>query len=330
MKLRVGIVGLGPAWANRHVPALRALPTRFRVSAVCDPVAHRAELAAAEFGARQVDSFRALAAAEDVDALMLLSARWYGALPIHAACEAGKAVYCAASIDLAAKEATELRDRVRSAGIAFMAELPNRLAPATIRLKELIATRLGQPRMIFCNQRHAAGGGHNGSADIDTRRLIEMVDWSCYVVGRQPTSVVGASCPSEPGGTVDYSLMMLDFAQPGGPGAQAQIACGSYVPRAWGEAASFRRPADMQVVCERGIAFVDLPAGLVWFDGAGQHLEALDHERPVGEQLLMQFHRMVGSLVLNTTNLEDAYRAVSIVLAARKSSLDGRRVALPS
>lgn len=328
MKLRVGLVGLGPAWGSRHLPALRALPARFRVQAVCDPVAHRAEIAAAEFGARQVDGFRELAAAEDIDALMLLSARWYGPLPILAACDAGKAIYCAASIDLAAAQAQHIRDHVRKAGIAFMAELPNRLAPATIRLKELIATRLGPPRLLFCNQRHAALSNATSPADVDTRRLVEMVDWCSYVVGRQPKAVIGAGEPTDAGRPVDYALMMLEFGEPGGPGAQAQIACGSYVPQAWAEAASFRRPADMQVVCERGIAFVDLPAGLVWFDSAGQHHESLDSERPVGEQLLMQFHRMVSSLLLNTANLEDAYRAITTVLAARRSAEAGQRVLL--
>ena len=38
-------------------------------------------------------------------------------------------------------------------GIAFMAEFPRRQAPATLRLKELIATRLGEPRLLFCHRR---------------------------------------------------------------------------------------------------------------------------------------------------------------------------------
>ena len=33
-----------------------------------------------------------------------------------------------------------------ASGVAFMAEFPRRLFPATLRLKELIATRLGKPR----------------------------------------------------------------------------------------------------------------------------------------------------------------------------------------
>ena len=338
MKLRLGLVGLGPSWAARHRPALQTLASRFVLKAVCDPVAHRAEQVAEEFGARAVDGYRAVASAEDVDALLILSARWFGALPILAACDHGKAVYCGASVDIEAPEAAELRERVRDSGIAFMAEFPNRLAPATIRLQELIATRLGRPKLLFCNQRHtneSGGGKQNGNGhaarDANMRHLVEMVDWCRYVVGSEATSVVGAS-HNPTGGShgEDYSLMSLDFSEQGeaGTGPLAQITCGRYVPTNLTEAGAFRRPADMQVICESGIAFIDLPNTLVWFDSAGQHTEALDKDRPVGEQLLMHFHRAVSSLVLKTASLEDAYRAMSTVIAARRSHQEGRRISI--
>jgi predicted dehydrogenase len=336
LKLRLGLIGLGNNWQNRHMPALRALSDRFEVRAVCDPVAHRAQQLAAEFRARAVDSFREVAFAEDIDAVLLLSARWFGSLPIIAACEAGKAVYCGASLELNAEEAVTLREKVREAGIAFMAEFPCRLAPATLRLQELMATKLGAPRLLFCNQRHTAvaqnnhqvGGAPSGGA-LNMRQTIEMVDWCRYLVGTEPQSVMGLTHPGDPMESAeDYLLMVLDFDIPkdGKSRPQAQIACGSYVRKAWSEATAFRRPADLQIVCERGIAFVDLPSSLVWFDSAGQHMESLESERPVGEQLLLHFHRQVASLLLKTASLEDAYRAMSIVIAAQQSHREGRRV----
>ena len=77
--------------------------------------------------------------------------------------------------------------------------------------------------------------------------------------------------------------------------------------------------------CARGVAFVDLPSTVVWFDEAGRHMESLASERPVGEQMLMHFHRAVTSLVRKTADLEDAYRALKVVLAAQSSSETGRR-----
>jgi predicted dehydrogenase len=96
----------------------------------------------------------------------------------------------------------------------------------------------------------------------------------------------------------------------------------------WPEAIHFRPPASLQVCCERGVAFIDFPATLIWFDEAGQHRESLERERPVGEQLLTHFHRAVTSLVRKTADLEDAYRALQIVLAARQSWSENKRVAI--
>lgn len=337
MKLRVGLVGLGEVWQHRHAPALRMLADRFEVRAICDQVGHRAEQAAAEFAASTVDGYRALAQREDIDAVLVLAPQWYGALPILAACDSGKAVYCAAGLDLDAEEARAVKQRVEQAGIAFMAEFPRRQAPATIRLRELIASRLGVPRLLFCHRRSmtepAASGptNHRTPRPAACRDLIDLVDWCRYVVDRDPTGVTGLMHPSgcEPG-KEDYQMMSLDFSERGQPGSGpiAQISCGRYIPADWREAITYRPPAEMQVACEQGVAFVDLPATVVWFDQSGRHQESLDSERPVGEQMLRQFYWAVTSLVRKTCDLEDAYQALRIVQQARRSHVEGRRLEL--
>ncbi len=336
MRLRVGLVGLGDAWETRHRPALRTLSDRFEVRAVCSEVALLAKRTAVEFQATAVDGFRALTAREDIDAILMLSPQWYGPLPILAACDSGKAVYCAAALELDPEQAREVRRRVEQSGIAFMAELPRRHAAATLRLKELIATRLGPPRLLFCHLRAAipnlSGPQRNRCLKArSTRDLIELVDWCRYVVGSEPISVTGVqSAPSENVQDGLYRMMSLQFAaaEESGRGPAAQISCGYYLPSEWPEAITFRPPAALQVCCENGVAFIDLPASLVWFDQAGRHLESLETERPVGEQLLALFHRAVTSLVRKTNELEDAYRALSIVLNADRSVSEGRRIPL--
>lgn len=339
MKLRAGIVGLGDAWESRHKHALRALSDRFEIRAVCCEVAHLAEQAAKDFRAEEMDGFRALCARNDVDVVLILSPAWYGTLPILAACDHGKSVYCGAALDIdSPDEASMLKKRVEEAGIAFMAEFPRRLAPATLRLKELIATRLGKPRLLFCHRRSSvepAGGSRRPTRNCPTmqREMIEQVDWCRYVAGMEPTSVMGIrhSLTGQPDGD-DYQMMSLDFSPVGqvGAGPVAQISCGRYFPSSWPEAVSFRPPAALQVCCERGMAFIDLPSGLTWFDEAGRHLESLDSERPVGEHLLMQFYRGVTSLLRKVNDLEDAYRALSVVIAARESYYSGKRIVLPN
>ncbi len=217
MKLRVGLVGLGSAWEMRHRPALRALGDRFEVRAVCDQIALRAEQAAREWNAQPVDGYRALAKRPDIDAVLMLAPQWYGYLPILAACDAGKAVYCANTLELDLAQARELKERVEKAGVAFMSEFPRRQAPATLRLKELIATRLGAPRLMFCHTRVPAEQGH-GSVRLGTcmspmHDLVELVDWCRYVVGREPTSVLGLRHRAA-GDSLedDYQMMSLDFS----------------------------------------------------------------------------------------------------------------------
>lgn len=333
MKLRIGLIGHGDAWQTRHRPAIRVLHDRFDVRAVFSTVAKLAENVAAEFQADVVDGYRSLVARCDIDAVIVLERNWLGWLPVMAACEAGKAVYWAGDLDFDTRRDAELRSLVEESGVAFMVEFPRRFAPATLRLKELIATRLGDPQLIFCHRRlplaSVEKSAHKEVAPSDParRELIELIDWCRYVVGREPATVSSVNHDNEVAS--DYRCMSVAFPASGkSPGVTAQISCGSYIRSTWHEASGFRPPSAMQICCQRGIAFIDLPTTLVWFDEAGRNMETLDTESPVGEQLLSRFHRSVTSLVRNMGDLDDAYRAVSIFEAALKSESEGRRIEL--
>jgi len=100
------------------------------------------------------------------------------------------------------------------------------------------------------------------------------------------------------------------------------------MPAGWQEATAYRPPAAVQVSCEKGVAFVDLPSTLIWFDDAGRHQEVLDTELPVGQQLLTQFHRAVTSLVRKIGDLDDTYRALDILSRAQQSIVNAKRESL--
>jgi predicted dehydrogenase len=253
-----------------------------------------------------------------------------------AACEAGKAVYSSVALDIAPDQLGEIRRRVQDSGVAFMAELPRRHAPATIRLKELMATRLGQPTQMFCHERmtteqqtsHLRRGNY---CPLTWRSLMELVDWCSYLVDRDPTAVVSSlHHPVTNHMNSYYQSVSLQFDGHAEEhlSANAQLSVGYYIPEAWQEALSFRRPASIQICCENGVAFIDLPSKLVWFDEAGQHTESLDADRPVGEQMLINFHRSVTSLVRDPTDLADAYRALQVVTSAHESAKSGQRIPL--
>ena len=332
MKLRIGIIGHGDAWQTRHGPALRVLHDRFDVRAVFSTVTKLAENIASEFQADAVDGYRALVSRCDIDAVIILQKTWLGWLPLLAACEAGKAVYWAGDLGLEVDHDQELRRSIDASGVSFMVEFPRRFAPATLRLKELIATRLGQPKMIFCHQRmleHEAACP-TGHADPVRRELTELIDWCHYVVGRPASRVTSLQHPGlqhtgDTDSSSDYRCLSLSFApEDDAPAVTAQLSCGSYIPAAWQEAIGFRAPAAMHLCCERGIAYLDLPHGLVWFDEAGRNMETLDTEQPVGQQLLSSFHRSVTSLLRNASDIEDAFAAAAVLAAADQSDQEGR------
>lgn len=340
MRLRIGLIGLSGDWSHRHLPALRMLQDRFEVAGVYSSVAAFADSVAREFKTRQYDGFRELLRRDDIDAALMLESDWYGTAPVSAACDFGKAIYCGSEIDFDPQLATELKQVVDHAGIAFVAEFPRRYAPASLRLKELIATRLGQPQLLFCHKRltcEQKNGPRNGrslAARAD-RELMELIDWCSFIVGHEIRSVYCTEHRRPSGDTQeqmgpDYQSLSIDLSAPHLPlgSTVAQISCGTYIPPAWNEAIAFRPPAAVQVCCEKGLAFVDLPNSLIWFDEAGRHQESLESEMAVGQQLLTQFHRAVTSLVRKMGDLEDVYRSLRALRAARQSAQERRAIEL--
>ena len=336
MKLRVGLIGLGDLWQSRHRPALKTLSDRYEVKAICCEIAQKAEQVAKEFNAIPMDGFRAMVERNDIDAVLSLAPDWVGPLPILAASDAGKAVYSAAALDIALDQVQQIRDRVDRAGVAFMAELPFRHAPATLRLKELIATKLGQPKLMFCHLRMAVEEQthrlrRGDYCPLTWRHLMEQVDWCTYLANDDPLAVTSV-CQSYPSvaGISFYQSLQIKYGMVRQCESKtlAQVSIGHYTPGEWTDALNYRRPASIKVVCENGIAFVDLPSKLIWFDEAGQHNESLESERPVGEQMLTLFHRAVTSLVRKQSDLNDAYRAMKIVSAATESAKVGREIGL--
>lgn len=335
MKLRLGVIGLGEGWEQRYLPALRVLSDRFTLTAVFETVSQRARMVAREVAITVHDSYWALCRRGDIDAVLVLNPRWLGPLPVLAACENGKAIYMNAAVPLTLEEVVALREAVLRSGVAFMVEFSRRYAPATVRLKELIATRLGAPRLLFCHRRLSHHLKVNGASlgwqsDPLHLDLVELVDWCRFVVGQPATSVMGVIHRAAPTNRPDYLMFNLDFSPPDQPGTgpTAQISCGRYIPSHWREAVTYRPLPELQVVCERGIAFVDLPATLVWFDEAGRHQELLDHERPLEERLLLQFHRAATSLVQRARDIDDLRFALEVIYKAEESAVAGRRFPL--
>jgi len=336
-RLRVGVVGLGRLWEVRHKPALARMKDRFQVVAVYDHVARRAEIEAAQIGCRAVDGLTALIGRDDVDVVYLLAPQWFGLHPIEVACRLGKPIYCALPLPTGGEELRRLDAIVRDAGVPFMPEFARRFYPTSLRLRELLATTLGPPRLIV-GQGRLFGFDRYGEPGPSTQiapapLLVDpgsyLLDWCRFAFHAEPTAVQAWSRTILPGpdpadSEPDHESFVLEFDG----GAVAQVTVGRYHRTPWGEASRFLPQPGIQVFAERGAAWLEMPDRLQWTDSGGMHEERLPLEPGIGEVLNGQFHRLARGEPSLAPTWDDAVAVARLIATIRRSSQEGRRIRL--
>lgn len=326
-QLRIGVVGLGRLWEGRHKPSLLRLRDRFRIAAVYDQVARRAEIEAAQLGCAACEGLTALIDRPDVDAVYLLSPQWFGLHAAFLACEARKPIYCALPLSGDLAELERLATRVEEAGVAFMPEFARRCYPATLRLRELLATSLGRPRLVvgqswvFGFDRYAQPGPTTQVVPVPL--AIDpgsyLLDWCSFVFGSIPASVSAAGTQVLPhraraDGERDFDSFTARFPD----GGIAQVSFGLFHRPEWGEAGRFLPPSGVQVFAERGAAWLEMPDLIRWWDADGTHEERLASEHPVGDVLNDQFHRLICGAPSSAPTIRDALEVARLVGALER------------
>jgi predicted dehydrogenase len=321
VRLGVGIIGLGRLWEVRHKPAFARMADRFRVAAVYDQVARRAEIEATSLGAHAATGVLALVERPDVQAVFLLSPQWFGLHALEVAAASGKPIYCALPLGSEPATIDRLDAALGSSTSVFMPEFARRFYPASIRLRELLATALGPPRLLV-GQVRLSGFDRYGlpgpSTQIAPAPLLldpgsYVVDWSRWLFGAEPISVHGRGGVTMPGAGAsehDVEAICLEFPD----GRMAQWNVSRYHRVAWGDAAKFLPPPGVQVFAERGAAWVEMPDRVVWADAGGTHDERLPAEPTIGEALGAQFYRAVVNGARAGPVWSDAVTAARLVL----------------
>jgi predicted dehydrogenase len=312
-------VGLGESWERRHKQALLRMTEKFEVRALYDEVAHRTRVQAAELECDAVDGFTCLVERDDVDAVYVLGTSWCGVEPIRAACRAGKSIFLAKPFGPNTPHGIEVIEVLRSSGVRFMAEFPWRFYPATIRLMELLASGLGSPQLAFsAHQVLLSEKAESATArhDADSNDLmVQMADWLRFVFARDPTSTrsLGEFKLSH-GPSRGFETLIAEF----GDSAVGQATVRRFLQPRWTEAAEFHRPASFQVVAEHGMASLEMPGEITWFDESGRHDESLEMDRPLGEMLADRFYRIIVHGLNPSPGLIDMEWARRMVLDARQ------------
>ena len=201
-KLGVGVIGVGEM-GKRHAENLARLVPKARLVGVADTNLERARAAAQELEVEHYyDSAEALAARQDVQAVMIATPAKFHAPAIQAAARAGKHIFCEKPLALTMEDADAALEAVRHAGISLQLGFMRRYDPAYAQAKESIETgEIGDPIIFKSIGRDTEApplayfeGGSNGTLfhdntvhDFDLARWLmddEVVEVHTYAAAR--------------------------------------------------------------------------------------------------------------------------------------------------
>jgi predicted dehydrogenase len=301
--LRIGLIGLGPDWEQHYRPALEGLTRRLRIAAVYDTVASRAEQLALEFGAVPCTGLRRLLDRPDVAAVLLLDTAWHGESPLQMAVDYGKPTFLGGGCRLGRARMEELHARAQAAGVLIVPELRLRATPASMRLRELTATRLGPVESLRVELGASAAETLPGT-------LAAALDWCAYAAQSTPCDLEDVAAPHAAAGR-ELTVRFRRHTTQGAPVSAVVRVTASIADGDWCGVP----PIHVRVECANGSVDVTSPSELSWRSGSETVHERLTSERPSGEVLLGHFaRRIVGGLV-PVPDLEDLCRPLRLLEA---------------
>jgi predicted dehydrogenase len=322
--VNVGIIGLGPVWETRYAPVLDKFRKRIAVCAIFDPVADRAQQVAAEYGAQAVQGILALLERDDVRSVLLLDTAWHGQESLRLICSRNKPAYLSGNWGTDAGQLQQLHERSRAAGLTLMPEFGRRYTPATGRLQELMATRIGRPRKIMIDATGEFGEPGTGSA---REFLTGLLDWCQYIL-RMPAVCLQAKPLNSPadGGFPDC-LITLEFCQPRSHGDRP-VAELRVRNRRSDEEFGHKDVLRHEIVCDSGNAIIESGATISWSTGSSPITESLTADRSAVEVMLDHFCRRVVGGLIPVADVGDVCRSVAMAEAAEQSLRTGQAVSL--
>lgn len=329
----MGVVGPGAAWETRYRPALEKLAERIRVAAVFDTVAARAEQVAREFDAAPVQGLLRLVNRPDVDAVLFLDAAWHGFEALRLLCTGNKPVYIAAEIGNDISSLRACHWTAVSYGLTLMPEFGWRYTPATGRLQELLATRLGPVRAVRVNAELADAVASDpvplASMPDDRRMLMGMFDWCRYLLRSSPERIESVE-RGENGSSIHQLKVRYLPGKSGSPAPVADLtiqrAASKLEAHACGIEGSGTHRVRFEVECESGAAVLESPSLIRWKTTGKEETETLTADRDEVEVMLDHFCRRVVGGLIPVTDLADVYQGLDLLDAAERSQQSGKPV----
>lgn len=191
--LRVGSVGLG-WWSDELAKSVQGHSAKIRIDSCYSRSAAKRQAFADSFGTRAHDSFAALLADPDIDAVLLTTPHSQHAAHVRQAAAAGKHVFVEKPFTLTLADAEAAIAACREAGVVLAVGHNRRLAPAVPVLKRMIeGGELGQVlhaeanysmpgALSYTPERWRAGRGESPAGAM-TALGIHMVDALTHLMG---------------------------------------------------------------------------------------------------------------------------------------------------
>jgi predicted dehydrogenase len=311
--LRVGVIGLGASWRAHYRPALLALRKHFQVRALCDQIYQHALAQAKHLRCDATLGPVELLERDDVDAVLLLDTQWFQLWPAEQACRRRKPVFCTNQLVLAEPEVETLARQIADSQTPLVVGMETRHAPATVRLRELLATRLGTPRLLACTVTETSGTAEDTSSLLRLfgSAVLDMLDGCAGLLAGEPQTVLAA-------GTEERGVVNLWFEFTGGGIFQMTRLCGAHL----------RPSARLQVLAENGTATVHWPVRVAWTDGEGIHQHVPPVRHSPSRALLERFADVVRGRAAVEPTADEVLRSLRWLRAAARSFAEGKRMNL--
>jgi predicted dehydrogenase len=272
------------------------MSSKLSVRAVCDAVLTRAASVADEFKATAVVCPWSLTQRKDLHAWLILDPGWFETYPASLAVRHARWALLANTFSLPIPKLSVVLQRSSEQGDSLMPEFPERFSPATTRLRELMATKLGPVRRIDATIPLGEASTVECWLRLNQAGAIGLIDWCTWLIGESVSEVNYQNSPVGP---------HLEFCYHHRDSNTDRLA--RVVIRFVATGTQSRR-----VECERGRAVIAGPTQITWEAGHARSEETLSHERSPYEIFVDQFCRRALGGLLPVPTAKNALQAVAI------------------
>ncbi|TWT57459.1 hypothetical protein KOR42_08200 [Thalassoglobus neptunius] len=278
--LSLAIIGYSEDNDRQLIELIKSAP-RLILKAIHADSLETARQAAKEHGVSYYGSICRLINSPKIDGLIVSSDRWIGLPKWNPISSCEKPVLLRSSAFGDSSRVERLYTLTQGLSSLILPELFNRWTPSTLRLRELLATRLGplNSMKVVCQETE------------DRASLIAKLDWCLAMIQEAPLTIV----PDQEQQSVSVQVadsrnvtIVIDFQ---------------------GNRDSSHATVESSVTCKGGVANLFGADTLAWECGGPQYEESLEHERSSLKVCLDLFGRRIAGGIVPIPDLGDAVRA---------------------